>query len=59
MNKDQVKGGVKQAKGQVKEAVGKITGNGAMEGKGEVQIAVGKAQKSYGDLKEEIKKEGK
>jgi len=56
VNKDQVKGNIKQVKGQVKEAAGKVLGDKTMENKGRIQNAAGKVQKSYGDLKEEIKK---
>jgi len=56
MNKDQIKGDIKQAKGHMKEGAGKILGNKNMEDKGKIQNAAGKVHKSFGDLKEEIKK---
>jgi uncharacterized protein YjbJ (UPF0337 family) len=56
MNKDQVKGRVKEAKGAVKEATGKAVGNKDVERKGSVQKAAGKVQAGYGDLKQDISK---
>ena len=55
MNKDQVKGRVEEAKGQVKEATGKAVGNKELEQKGTVQKAGGKLRAGYGDLKKDIK----
>ncbi len=56
MNKDQVKGDVKEVKGKAKETAGKVFGDKTMENKGTLQNAAGKIQKGYGDAKEEIKK---
>ena len=56
MNKDQVKGRLKEVEGKVKEVTGKAIGNKPLEDKGTVEKAVGKVQASYGDLKNEIKK---
>jgi uncharacterized protein YjbJ (UPF0337 family) len=55
MNKDQVKGRIKQAKGKVKKAAGKAVGNKDLERKGKIQNASGKLQAKYGDLKEDVK----
>jgi uncharacterized protein YjbJ (UPF0337 family) len=55
MNKDQVKGRVKEAKGKVKEIAGRIVGDKTMENKGKLQNATGQAQSAYGDAKEDIK----
>ena len=57
MNKDQVKGRVKEGKGKVKEVAGKAMGNKTMETKGKVEKTAGKAQAAYGDLKEDIEDE--
>jgi len=59
MNKDQVKGRVKEAQGKIKSATGKVVGNKSMEGKGKIDQAAGKVQAGYGDLKNEVKKERK
>jgi uncharacterized protein YjbJ (UPF0337 family) len=55
MNKDQVKGRVEQAKGAVKETTGKLVGNKKLETEGQIDKATGKAQATYGDIKEEVK----
>lgn len=55
VNKDQVGGVGKQAKGAVKEAVGKMTGNRRTEAEGKADKAAGKVQKTFGDAKQKIK----
>ena len=55
MNKDQVKGRVEEAKGKVKEVTGHAVGNPDLEDRGSVQKVGGAVQKSYGDLKEDVK----
>ena len=55
MNKDQVKGRMDQAKGSVKEATGKAVGNKDLEAEGKVDKMGGKAQATYGDVKEDVK----
>jgi uncharacterized protein YjbJ (UPF0337 family) len=55
MNKDQVKGRLKEAQGAVKEVTGKMVGNKSLEQKGKVEKAIGKVQSGYGDIKEDIK----
>jgi uncharacterized protein YjbJ (UPF0337 family) len=57
MNKDQVKGRVKEAEGKIKEVAGKVVGNEKLEAEGKVDQALGKVQSGYGDLKEDIKDE--
>jgi uncharacterized protein YjbJ (UPF0337 family) len=59
MNKDQVKGRVKQAEGKVKEVAGKLVGNDRLQAKGKIENAVGTAQAGMGDLKSDIKKKMK
>jgi uncharacterized protein YjbJ (UPF0337 family) len=56
MNKDQVKGRIKEAEGKVKEVVGKVVGNKDLEQEGKVKNTEGQVQAGYGDLKEDIKK---
>ncbi len=56
MNKDQVKGAVKDAAGKVQERAGQVTGNDTQRAKGLVKQGEGKVQKGYGDLKEKAKK---
>jgi uncharacterized protein YjbJ (UPF0337 family) len=57
MNKDQVKGRVVEAKGKVKEAVGKATGSETTQVKGKVEQVAGKTRAAYGDAKEQLKKQ--
>lgn len=57
MNKDQVKGRIDEATGKAKEAAGRMTGNPDMEDRGTMQKVGGKAQKTYGDVKEDVKKD--
>jgi len=54
MNKDQVKGRVKEAKGEAKIVTGKVTGNEGLTEEGKVDRAVGKIQTMYGDLKKDL-----
>ncbi|MEO6696709.1 MAG: CsbD family protein [Gammaproteobacteria bacterium] len=56
MNKDQVKGRIKEAEGNVKEVTGKIVGSKRLEEKGKLRKTVGKVQAGYGDLKDDLKK---
>lgn len=55
MNKDQVKGAVKEAAGKVQTQVGKLTGNTEQKVKGHIRTAEGKSQQVLGDAKELVK----
>jgi uncharacterized protein YjbJ (UPF0337 family) len=55
MNKDQVKGTLEKAKGQVKETTGKVVGNERLEAEGQADQASGAVQKKVGDVKEAAK----
>jgi uncharacterized protein YjbJ (UPF0337 family) len=55
MNKDQIKGRVKEAKGKIKEVAGRLVGNKTMEQKGKVQKTLGEAQAKFGDVKKDVK----
>jgi len=55
MNKDQVKGSVKQAAGKVQQKTGELVGSEKQQGKGIAKQAEGKIQKGVGDLKERNK----
>ena len=55
VNKDQVKGVGKQAKGSVNEAAGRVTGNRKTEAEGAAEKTAGKVQKGFGDVKEKVK----
>ena len=52
MNKDQVKGAVKDAAGKVQSKTGEITGNTEQQIKGMAKQVEGKTQKNLGDAKE-------
>ena len=56
MNKDQVKGRVKEAEGKIKEVAGKLVGNERLEEKGKAEKLAGKHEAARADLKEDIKK---
>ena len=55
MNKDQVKGALKEAEGTIQQGVGKVTGSEKQQAKGLLKQAVGKTQKNYGDAKQDVK----
>jgi uncharacterized protein YjbJ (UPF0337 family) len=55
MNKDQIKGAVKEATGKVQAKVGKVTGNNEQRAKGLLHEAEGKTQKHVGNAKEVVK----
>jgi uncharacterized protein YjbJ (UPF0337 family) len=55
MNKDQVKGAIKEAAGKLQQKTGRILGNKRQEAKGLTTKVKGKAQKKVGDAKEALK----
>jgi len=55
MNKDQVKGVVKEAAGKLQQKTGKILGSRKQQAKGLVTKVEGQAQKKVGDAKEALK----
>lgn len=55
MNKDQVKGRLEEAKGSVKETVGKVVGNTKLRTEGAVDKVAGKTEAAYGDAKDKVK----
>lgn len=56
VNKDQVEGLAKQAKGAVKQTAGKALGDRKMQAEGAVGKVAGKVQKGVGDAREKVKK---
>jgi len=54
MNKDQIKGSADQAKGAVKEVVGKTVGDKKMQAEGTVEKLTGKLERAVGGAKETI-----
>jgi len=55
MNKNQIKGAVKDAAGKVQEGAGKLTGSKTQQAKGLGKQAAGKVQKGVGDAQETAK----
>jgi uncharacterized protein YjbJ (UPF0337 family) len=56
MNKEQVKGSLKDAAGKVQQEAGKITGSKEQQAKGLAKQVDGKAEKAVGDVKSSLKK---
>jgi uncharacterized protein YjbJ (UPF0337 family) len=55
MDKDRIKGSVKQATGAVKETVGKVAGDAKLEVEGRNEKNAGKAQKAVGGFKDDLR----
>ncbi len=55
MDKDRIEGAAKQAKGTMKEAVGKATGDAKLQTEGQTDKAAGKVQNAVGGLKDAIR----
>jgi len=55
MNKDQVKGSVKDIAGKAQEEAGKLVGSEEQRAKGLGKQVEGKVQKGIGDVKESVK----
>ena len=56
MKKEQVTGRIEEAKGAVKEAVGKAVGNTKMQVDGNIEKNLGKAEAAAGDLANKVEK---
>lgn len=56
MNRDQVKGRMKEAAGTIEQKAGKATGNRSAEAKGLVKRGAGKVQKAAGDARNDAEK---
>ena len=59
MNKDQVKGAIKEAAGKVQEKTGELIGSKSQEAKGMAKEVAGKAEKKVGDAKEILRDSGR
>ena len=55
MDKDRIEGSAKQAKGTIKTAAGKITGDTKLKAEGTADKAEGKVQNAVGGLKDKLK----
>jgi uncharacterized protein YjbJ (UPF0337 family) len=59
MDKDRIEGAAHQAKGAIKEAAGKVTGDTKIETEGRAEKAAGKIQSTVGGVKDAIRDAGK
>jgi uncharacterized protein YjbJ (UPF0337 family) len=59
MDKDRIKGSAEQAKGAIKETVGKLTGDAKLRSEGKAEKAAGKVQNAVGGLKDALREAGK
>jgi uncharacterized protein YjbJ (UPF0337 family) len=55
VDKDRIRGSAEQAKGKVKEVVGKATGDRKLEGEGKADQLKGKVQNAVGGLKDTLR----
>jgi uncharacterized protein YjbJ (UPF0337 family) len=55
MNKDQLKGRVKEAEGKLKERAGAIEHDETLKSEGTDEVILGQAQAKFGDIKQEQK----
>ena len=55
MDKDRIEGAAKQAKGNVKEAAGKVFGDKKLEAEGKADKIAGKVQNAVGGLKDAVR----
>jgi uncharacterized protein YjbJ (UPF0337 family) len=55
VDKDRIEGAAKLAKGTMKEAVGKATGDAKLQTEGQTDKAAGKVQNAVGGLKDAIR----
>ncbi len=55
MDKDRTAGAAKQAKGSIKEAIGKVTGDTKIQAEGSAEKTVGKAQDAAGTVKDTLR----
>ena len=54
-DQDQFKGAAREAGGNIKEGVGKLTGNETLQAEGKMDQLAGAVQKKVGDLKADLK----
>ena len=59
MDKNRIEGSAKQAKGSIKEAVGKAVGDHKVQGEGAAEKVAGKVQNAVGGAKDAIKEKSK
>jgi uncharacterized protein YjbJ (UPF0337 family) len=59
MNEDRVKGSMTEAKGKIKEAAGKMTGDEKLKREGQADQVTGKVQNVVGGVKDAVKDQNK
>ena len=57
MDKDRLDGSIKQAKGTVKEAIGKVAGDAKLRAEGAADQASGKIQNALGGMRDAAREE--
>ena len=55
MDKDRIEGSARQAKGAVKKAAGKLTGDAKLQADGKADKAAGKIQNAVGSVKDALR----
>ena len=55
MDKDRINGATDQAKGSIKEAAGKVTGDSKLQAEGTLDNAKGKVESAIGGAKDSIR----
>jgi len=55
MDKDRIEGSATQAKGAIKEAAGKMTGDAKLQAEGKADKAAGKVQNAVGGMKDAVR----
>ena len=59
MNEDRMKGSMTEAKGKIKEAAGKMTGDEKLKREGQADQVTGKVQNVVGGVKDAVKDQNK
>ena len=55
MNKDRIQGSAEQAKGKIKETIGKATGDAKLQSEGKADQIAGKTRNAIGGIKDAAK----
>ena len=55
MDKEHVKGAADKAKGTIKDAAGKLTGDKELQAEGKMDKAKGEAREALGDVKDAVR----
>ena len=55
MDKDRIEGSAQQAKGPIKEMVGKVTGDAKLKAEGSTDRLAGKVQNAAGGIKDALR----